>query len=406
MTTAGAYPDSLLIDARDADIQLEQIAADDLKRNLGDYLEPNLHAHRMAEAYRNYVQAGGESNQAEYLNMRVAFTETRGRSNRVFSEVIARHARKRDYPMNDTMFRGYVEKAGAVPDETLVTEDNGEDGEAQFADAWSRIVQGGARHLEKFGWWKCRELAPERLVRSLHDKVMNSLSEQFGADVDAALEGKEGAPMQIKHGSAQASTDEELYELSSDPLLLAIVQHYMGVQPIFNTPVAFLNSAVKPKNERDLSDAAQLYHHDLHRLGFVKVFIYLTDVDEESGPHSLVQKTHRDRPDALWADGRHTDRAIVEAGLADDQVNITGKAGTVFLVDTSCLHRGAHPTAAPRLMAQVQYVNSLFGKPIAQSDHKIDGLRRNANIPNCEEVAALVRKYAARSGTRFMQNFI
>jgi hypothetical protein len=196
-----------------------------------------------------------------------------------------------------------------------------------------------------------------------------------------------------------------MYEISSDPLLLSIVQAYMGVPPIFNTPVAFLNSFATAKNDRALSDTAQLYHHDMHRLGFVKVFVYLTDVGPGSGPHTLVRGTHRSRPDNLWADGRHSDEAIAKAGLAKDEIRITGKAGTVFLVDTSCLHKGAHPETESRLMAQVQYTNSLFGKPISSSDHKIE-LAETNRAEGVQEAAALVRKYASRAGVRFMQNYI
>ncbi|HYE24728.1 MAG TPA: hypothetical protein VEG32_05965, partial [Clostridia bacterium] len=171
----------------------------------------------------------------------------------------------------------------------------------------------------------------------------------------------------------------------------------------------FLNSFVTGKDAKShnkaLSDTAQLYHHDMHRLGFVKVFVYLTDVDEGSGPHTLVQKTHRNRPDHLWEDGRHSDEAIAKAGLAGDEVRILGKAGTVFLVDTSCLHKGSHPETKARLIAQVQYCNSLFGKPIANSDHKVELVQRS-NKDSDHEIAALVRKYVDRGGVRFMQNYI
>ena len=56
-------------------------------------------------------------------------------------------------------------------------------------------------------------------------------------------------------------------------------------------------------------------------------------------------------------------------------------------------------------MAQVQYVNSLFGKPIAQSDHKVE-MAQKLKQDSVHEAAALVRKYAQKSGVRFMQNYI
>jgi hypothetical protein len=398
------FPDSLLIEARNDSVQLEQIAADDLRQNLGNYLEPNYRARRLSDAYGQYV-ATGKNDQDEYLNMRMAYTETKGRSNKVFSDVIAKHVRNRKFDLSQTMFTSYIVKPEIDKTDTTVTMINGEDGEDENADAWSKIIHGAARHLEVHGWWKSKALVPPAIVKSLKAKLFAKMTLEHGDKVQAAVEGKAGAPMQIKSNSSWLSTFEEMYQISGDPLLLSIVQRYMGVPPIFNTPVAFLNSFVKAKNAKALSDTAQLYHHDMHRLGFVKVFVYLTDVELGSGPHTLIRGTHRTRPDHLWADGRHSDDAIAEAGLMKDEVRITGKAGTVFLVDTSCLHKGAHPDVESRLMAQVQYVNSQFGRPLAGSDHKVETAltTKNADI---QEAAALVRKYAVQSGVRFMQNFI
>jgi hypothetical protein len=201
------------------------------------------------------------------------------------------------------------------------------------------------------------------------------------------------------------ATFEEIYEISSDPLLLSIVQSYLGVPPIFNTPVAFISSSAKPKTAKELSDNAQLYHHDMHRLGFVKVFVYLTDVDETSGPHTLIRGSHRSRPAALWADGRHTDEEIQRHKQDTKETKILGKAGTVFLVDTSALHKGLRPSAGHRIMAQVQYTNSLFGRPLAKSDRKVL-FAQTSKSAEFQEAAAFVRKYAVVSGVRFMQNFI
>ncbi|MBP1856914.1 phytanoyl-CoA dioxygenase family protein [Rhizobium herbae] len=398
------FPDRLLIEARDASIQLEQLAVDDLDRNIDGYLQPNWRTRRMIESWRSYVASNGRSTEADYANFRSAYSETEGRSNKVFSDVLASHIRNIPYDMATTVFSDYVKKPGDKGD-TAVTMLNGEDGEDQNADAWAKVINGAARHLELYGWWKSKVLLPDTIVKSLSNKIMNQLVKDNGDAVQAAVEGKDGAPMQIKLNSRFATSFDEMYEIASDPLLMSIVQAYMGVPPIFNTPVSILNSFVKAKNTKALSDTAQLFHHDMHRLGFVKVFVYLTDVELSSGPHTLVRGTHRKRPPHLWADGRHSDDAIAQAGLADDVVQITGKAGTVMLVDTSCLHKGAHPESESRLLASIQYTNSLFGKPIAMSDRKVETSLTSRN-EGIHEVAALVRKYAMKSGARFMQNFI
>jgi hypothetical protein len=398
------FPDRILIEARDATIQLEQLAVDDLDRNIDGYLQANWRARRMIEDWRKYIATNGETTNEQYVNFRAAYSETKGQTNKVFSNVLATHTRKQPIDLSQTMFSSYVAKPVGKED-AAVTLVNGEDGEDDTADAWARTINHAVRSLEVYGWWKSKVLIPPAIIKSLKAKLEKQMVKEYGDKVQAAVEGKEGAPLQIKIGSGSVASYEEMYEIAADPMLLTIVQNYMGVPPIFNTPVAFLNSFAKAKNTKALSDTAQLYHHDMHRLGFVKVFVYLTDVDLGSGPHTLVRGTHRNRPDHLWADGRHSDDAIADAGLAKDEVRVTGKAGTVFLVDTSCLHKGAHPDNAPRLMAQVQYTNSLFGKPVARSDHKIE-LAARQKQDDVQETAALVRKYATKSGVRFMQNFI
>lgn len=397
--------DKILIEARRNSVDLEQIAVDDLKQNLGNYLEPNWRAHHMVRGYENYVRSGGLNDQDIYLHMRAAFSETKGRSNKVFSDVLATHTRKSEFDFSRSLFQGYVTGAMGERPDTSIAMTNGEDGNDPSTELWETTVNGAARHLEKHGYWISKFRAPDDLVRRLRDTIIARMTQQHGKMIDAMLKSQDGAPGLLKGSSSWLTATEEMYELASDPLLLAIVQKHLGVPPIFNTPVSFVSSSVKPKTDRELSDNAQLYHHDMHRLGFVKVFIYLSDVTDESGPHTLVRGTHRSRPAALWNDGRHTDEAIEKNKMKHREVKIAGKAGTVFLVDTSALHKGLRPSAGHRVMAQVQYCNSLFGRPLANSDHKIEAVARTNN-PDVQKAAELVRKYTATSGIRFMQNLI
>ena len=254
--------DKILIEARNDSIQLEQIAAEDLRQNIGDYLEPNWRARRAADAYRKYTMTG-INDQDEYVNMRAAFSETKGKSNKVFSDVIASHIRKTRYDMSQTLFPDYVpavnpdKPAAAKPvaapsdgmDDTMVNLVNGEDGEDETADAWAKVVQGAARHLELHGYWKAKFTLPEAIVESLKQKTLAKLVEGHGDKVQACTEGKPGAPLQIKGDARWLSTFEEMFQISADPLLLSIVQAYMGVPPIFNTPIALLNSFAELSGE-------------------------------------------------------------------------------------------------------------------------------------------------------------
>ncbi len=196
-----------------------------------------------------------------------------------------------------------------------------------------------------------------------------------------------------------------LYELAAEPVLRSIVAEYLGVEPIMNASVAFLNAPCGLTGHSQLSAAAQMYHHDLERLGFVKLFVYLTDVHESSGPHAVIPGTHRRRPEVLWEDVRHSDAKLEREGVLESEVRIHGPAGTVLLVDTSMLHKGVHPVDNARLILQIQYANSLFGRPIPDSERKVSATRTDSSAETAQ-AANLVRKYALSSGVRLMQNLI
>jgi len=373
-----AFGDRILAQARLSSLHLEGLAASELKQRIQDYLPPSFGARQMMEAYAAYALSGKVSN-ADYMGFRETFTETRSMSHQVFSRVLAKHIPKEKYPLANTMFD---------------------------VDDADEIIRGAVRSLQVKGMWKARFTVPADKIEALKAQSMTRFKDKHGDMIAAMLSGAEGCQPQVKSSYGWVTTFEEMYEISADPLLLNIIQQYIGVPPIFDTPVVFLNSAA-PVNTKGLSDTAQLYHHDLHRLQFVKLFIYLTDVDADSGPHAMIPGTHRVRPDAMWADGRRTDEAVKASGLLDDEVRITGKAGTLFLVDTSALHKGVHPNSNARLLAQVQYSNSLFGKPIPSSTRILTQARGELrDDADTRAAAALVKRYAEKVGVRFMQGMI
>ena len=371
-----AFGDKILNQARRHSIQLEKLAAVELCDRLNEYLPPSYGARKMAEAYSRYAD-NGINTVDEYYQFRQTFTETKGVSNQVFSKVLASHIKPEPYSKS-TMF------------------------DVEDRDG---TIRGAVRSLQRDGLWIAKFKVPDNLIESLKAKSLERFVAREGDAIDRMFAGDKTAPAQVKSNYSWVTTFDEMYRISSDPLLTTIVHQYLGVPPIFDTPVVFLNSAA-PLDEKGLSDHAQLYHHDLHRLQFVKLFIYLTDVDAGSGPHAMIKGSHRSRPDAMWADGRHTDAAVTASGLMANETRITGKAGTVFLVDTSALHKGVHPDNNARLLAQVQYTNSLFGKPLPSISRIYQEARVRKDDADLAAATALVKKYAEFAGVRFMQALI
>ena len=147
--------------------------------------------------------------------------------------------------------------------------------------------------------------------------------------------------------------------LVADRSLLALSQRYLAAMPVQDLVAMWWSTAI---GTAPSSPAAQLFHFDLDRLRFLKFFVYLTDVDEESGPHAYVRGSHKQLPRQLREDRRYTDEEV-EASFPGQTVSIAGPTGTMFLADTRGLHKGAPLQKGHRLVFQLEYASSLFGAP-------------------------------------------
>jgi hypothetical protein len=106
---------------------------------------------------------------------------------------------------------------------------------------------------------------------------------------------------------------------------------------------------------------AQAFHSDRERLSFIKFFVYLSDIDENTGPHVYAGGTHRKRKISQRNDRRYSDEELLNEGL--ELTPIYGKAGTIIVANTQGLHKGVAPTIPNhgRLLFQIQVADSLNG---------------------------------------------
>ena len=137
-----------------------------------------------------------------------------------------------------------------------------------------------------------------------------------------------------------------------------VAQKYLE-QPVLMDEVAFWWTTTQHSEMANLN--AQLFHQDRDRLSFLKFFIYLTDVNPETGPHVYLSGSHRDIPPSLRGDGRKDDDAVRAAGLWGNVSEINGPAGSLMAVDTIGLHKGKTPIASDRLALEIEFATSLFG---------------------------------------------
>jgi hypothetical protein len=157
-----------------------------------------------------------------------------------------------------------------------------------------------------------------------------------------------------------------------DPLLLAVARAYLGVEP----KLAYLQMWWSSVFERNpTSHMAQLFHADLAHIKWLKIFIYLTDVTDGTGPHSFVRGSHKADSEG-WELRR---RGLVRLSdedihriYRDRVVNLVGPRGTAFIADTRGFHKGHLPRTGHRLILQSYYVNSLFPDAVASKKTRVD----------------------------------
>ncbi len=192
-----------------------------------------------------------------------------------------------------------------------------------------------------------------------------------------------------------------LLETALDPLRLGVARHFLGVPPTIALATGWWSFA-DPNEPK----AAQLFHIDVDDYKFVKFFIYLTDVDETSGPHAFVPTTHR-HDVILDASNRAVDnddfgRWYIEKLRKTDEevqhffgiepIHITGPAGTNFMASTNGIHKGTLPKSKDRLICQVVYGVS----PLKQTPYEpvTFGTTESSNLP--ENMQELPLSYSVR----------
>ncbi len=139
----------------------------------------------------------------------------------------------------------------------------------------------------------------------------------------------------------------QVMELANHPRLLALAGSYLGCAPTIST------IGIRWSRPSEQTATVQSFHRDPDDWKMVKFFTYLTDVAEGTGPHVFVAGSHRDKPPLRAR--RYSDEELARKYGEEAFITIEGRRGTMFLADTSGVHKGAAALKCPRLMLEVGY---------------------------------------------------
>lgn len=169
--------------------------------------------------------------------------------------------------------------------------------------------------------------------------------------------------------------------------IVKIAEAYLGMHARLQYFNIWLNFAVDHPPR-----SSQLWHRDRDDIHIVKGFLYLSDVDENSGPLAYASGTHKPGiqnvfPETFIEGGvpRSTNEQMMKVLPADRVEEAKGPKGTILFADTRGFHRGGLARSSERLLFTFMFtspnadVNSLMTVP--QNGSKLRTQRQKWLLP-------------------------
>jgi hypothetical protein len=149
-----------------------------------------------------------------------------------------------------------------------------------------------------------------------------------------------------------------IMELINHPRLLALVEAILGCKPTLSDVSLWwlyhnYDREEEAHNHTGYASSPLEYHRDIDNWRVVRVFLYLTDVDTESGPHSYLRGTQLMQLPIFRRVNLAPHQPLHR--LLQNRLDITGPAGTLIVMDPFGLHRAIVPKTRDRLMLAFSY---------------------------------------------------
>lgn len=135
--------------------------------------------------------------------------------------------------------------------------------------------------------------------------------------------------------------------------LLSIARNYLGSEPTLLFSNIIWTFPVVQNGARVDEEGQFGFHFDIPDFKSLAVFVYLNDVDEDTGPHVLIEGTHRRKPVKSLFINTLSSKAAVRK-YADRIKVFTGKKGTTVIEDIYAYHKATNPRK-PRLALKFFY---------------------------------------------------
>lgn len=296
-----------------------------------------------------FFKTKGEHSVSGYFSMLNLFCKTGGISNDVTSSIISFGHKEKNIDITSKHFGSFTsEKINKI---TADIEENG------FHILDTKLDDETIEYILNYS----KTTTPD--VRLMDEEVKLGMKSKGKVKFDE----NNLVALRYDYHEEELINDKKIQDLIGDPLLVSIAEKYLKAEPFVDITTLWWHTDYSQLAD---DNAAMMYHFDMDRIKWLKVFFYITDVGPDNGPHCFVKKSHKTRgiPFHFLKKGyaRLGDEEVESYYGKENIVEFVAPKGTIILEDTRGLHKGKHVEKGARLIFQLEYTNSLFGstKPV------------------------------------------
>ncbi len=162
---------------------------------------------------------------------------------------------------------------------------------------------------------------------------------------------------------------EAVNRICRNAKIVEIARKYLGAEPIlwltllrWSFPLSDNRDDFHHTTYRDPTEHRKYtFHYDIIDFKSLTLFVYLTDIDSDSGAHSIIERTHNKRLKDIK--NLNLDEDVAREKFGDRIKVILGKRGTAFCEETSTYHR-VEVCKSRRLILSIDYVLQRKAPPL------------------------------------------
>ncbi len=206
---------------------------------------------------------------------------------------------------------------------------------------------------------------------------------RFGAETEAGLaREREGGEAELRRRAGkeflvrkfswdvELSLDDPWLRLGTNPRLLDLANAYLGMW----SKLEYVDVWYTAPAGGDERKSSQRWHRDFNDRHLLKAFLYLVDVDEDTGPFEYVPRSAPGGElERLWpwrplGENYPPDDEFAES-VNGRSVAFTAPKGTIIFCNTSGFHRGGFARRKPRLLATLTWDSPASLKALSERNY-------------------------------------